>query len=138
MAIKKDLNAIALSQLPEATDTLGYWILGSKVNAGGNIESVKYSLGKLVRELEQTLQLERRMSYTIQQNPMRIFLAEPTTIYRVEGQNIASLKINGQNIDLDTNISLKIDAKSVVEINVERKLTDPEAFIYIYAKVRIL
>jgi len=126
-------------ELPEITDVSDFWILGSKWDkTEEDVYSGRYLLADYINEVAKKLQLERRLSINMElASPYDMFIGEAMTIYKVQGLNVSTLKINGVNVTLETNVNINIPAKSVVTFSVERQLTDPKAYLFIYARAKV-
>ncbi len=135
----KKLDAVQLSQLPVIDDPQGFWIFGSKSEEGGAFRSGRYLFDKL-EEYARNLQLERRISLTMETRRTEMFIGEEMTIYKVDTMNVKSLTINGETFtDLNNRvINKKIDTMSLLILEVEHQLTDPKAHLFIYAKAKIV
>jgi len=145
MAVKNK----SIMELPEITDLDDYWVLGSKQGeTEEEIFSGRYLLPKYIQEATQKIMLERRVHFKIYKDVEEIFLDEPTTIYKISTRNISSLSINGQDVALlpvdgydgvsEAETALDFDIHQVITVSSVKQLTDPSAFIYIYAKVRLI
>ncbi|MDR2954402.1 MAG: hypothetical protein LBV43_04910 [Prevotella sp.] len=91
-----------------------------------------------VDEIIGQMQMERRLTLNMGTATMDVYIDEPMTIYKVAGYNVATVKVNGVNVVLDATVSVSIPAKSVVTFECTRTLTDPTAYLYIYAKVKTI
>jgi len=132
---EKKLVPIPLSELPILQDDLGdFWLFCSKENPNNTFDSARFNLTEYLGIIQSNLQLERRLAITAETAQITMFIGESMTIYKVEADNVASLKINGINTAIDTDISIPIDSKSKVVFEIVRKLTDPAAYLFIYAK----
>lgn len=89
-----------------------------------------------VEEIIDQIQLERRLTLKMETATIDLYIDEPMTIYKAAGYNVASLKVNDVNVVLDTIVSVDVPAKSIVTFETTRVLTDPTAYLYIYAKVK--
>lgn len=130
---EKDLTPVPLSELPEINTPEGFWIFGSRSLSDGSYESGKY-LFENILQYAKNIQLERRISLRMENESTDMFIGEHMTIYRVEAKNVSSLKINNQDVVTDTDISIEIAPKSIVSFDITFQLTDPVAYLFIYAK----
>lgn len=133
---KEKITAVPLSDLPEINDPEGFWVFGSKDAGNGTFLSGRFLFDRLA-EYARKLQLERRISLRMESASTEMFIGEKMTIYRVEGQNISSLKINGQAVDMDRAVSIQVAPKSLVQFDIASQLTDPVAYLFIYAKAEL-
>lgn len=137
MTGKEKIAAVPLSELPRIEDPSGFWIFGSKEEAGGTFTSGRFLFDQLA-EYARKLQLERRISLRMESLSADMFIGEKMTIYRVEGKNVSSLKIDGQAVPTDTDIEIDVEPKSVVQFEITTELTDPVAYLFIYAKAEVV
>lgn len=131
----RKLVPVELSQLPAIENPSGFWIFGSKTEEDGTFSSGRYLFDKLA-EYARDLQLERRISLTMETEEMEMFIGEEMTIYKIVSQNVKTLKINGtviENVDNNT-LDLKVDKASILKLAITTKLSSPKAFLFIYAK----
>mgnify|MGYP000872147049 CR=1 FL=1 len=133
----KQIAAIPLSKLPEVEEPDNFYIFGSEELPNGTLDSRKYKLENLM-EYARNLQFERRISLTMERDTHTMFIGEEMTIYKVEVHNISELKINGQKIQTDKNIQVKISPKTLITFDVSRTNYDPVGYIFIYAKAKVL
>jgi hypothetical protein len=120
-----------------------FWHKTEDVIPIDNIENLGRILGDKIdrREIENItnqLLLERRLTLKMETAAIDLYIDEPMTIYKVAGHNIASLKINDTDVIIDATLSVGIPAKSIVRFEATRTLTDPTAYLYVYAKVKTI
>ena len=138
----RKLDPVALSSLAEIDDPAGFWIFGSKDKGDGTIESGRYLFENLA-EYARRLQLERRLTFTMERSAMDLFIDEPMTIYKVSAVNVGklSLVIGGVETVVEVNsnkeLEIEIPAKSIVTFNATRLLTDAVAYLYVYATLKL-
>lgn len=132
-----DIKTIKLSELDEIKDPDSFFVFASKTADDGTLESGKVRFDEL-GEVIKNLQLERRISLTMEALETDMFIGEEMTIYRVEALNISTLKINNSTVTPGTNIKLEIPKSSVVTFSVTRQGTDPKGYLFIYAKAKTL
>ncbi|MBB4036992.1 hypothetical protein GGR21_002906 [Dysgonomonas hofstadii] len=133
-------SPVELSQLPPIEDPVGFWIFGSKSDSQGNFESGRYEFTRLA-DYARNLQLERRISITMETDDFEMFIGEEMTIYRIVAKNVKTLYVNGDDIgDFDPDVNLEditIPKGSVMNIHIERLGTDTKAYLFIHAKAKI-
>lgn len=136
MQNNEKIDPVPLSELPIIADSEvdNMWVFASTESQNGIFTSGRYRLGDFLGEIAKTLQLERRISLRMETDATDMFIGENMTIYRVESRNVASLKINGVNTPMDSSISINIPPKSLVTFNIEFQMSDPVAYLFIYAK----
>lgn len=135
----KKLEPIELSRLPVIENPSNYWIFGSKTEKDGTLISGRYLLDSL-EEYARSLQLERRISFGMEAESLDMFIGEAMTIYKVEALNVAELSINGiviSNFDSD-NLSISINKRSLVNFKIKFQSLDPRAYLFIYAKAKVV
>lgn len=142
----RKLSPVPLSELTVIEEPKGFWIFGSK-EEGGKLVSGRYQFDRL-EEYASRLQLERRISATIENNPLKLFIGEEMTIYRIETKNVGTLKIGDTEIDLKrkaedntlagAKLNIKVKEFSVLNFDIEKQLSDPQAYLFIYAKARMI
>jgi len=131
-------SPVELSQLPPIEDPVGFWIFGSKSDGEGNFESGRYEFTRLA-DYARNLQLERRISLTMETSDFEIFIGEDMTIYKIVSKNVEALTICGDEIE-DPNsdeLDILIEKGTVMDIHIERQQTDPKAYLFIYAKAKM-
>lgn len=135
----KAITPIPLSELPILDeDTGNFWIFCSRENQDGTFDSVRFNLSEYLKLAEDSIQLERRISLNMETNTHTMFVGEPMTIYKVNGSNVSSLIINDVDVPLDsTDMPIDVPEKSFVDFTIERELTDPTAYLYVYARVKV-
>ncbi len=143
----RKLMPVPLSELDPITDPEGFWIFGSRIDENDNFVSGKYEFTKLA-EYASELQFERRIQLKLFSTNEEIFVGEPMDIYKVTTKNVSELKLNGQQIALETvggyddvrqaELDIKLNQYDILSIISEQLLSDPKLFIYIHAKVRKL
>ena len=126
----RKLDPVELSALKTIEDPKGFYIFGS-IEKDGKIESGKCLFDKLER-----LQLERRISLTMETTEVEMFIGEEMTIYKVDTLNVKSLTIDNETFTNLNNIQLekKIEKRSKVKFTIETLASDPTAYLFIYAK----
>lgn len=125
----------SILDLPIIEDTNGFWVLGSKQGtAPGQTFSGRYSLSDFLDDFAKKLQLERRLSLTMEMAEMTMLIGERMTIYRVEASNVSSVAINGQTVNVNANVNIEIQPMTLVKFAPVRTLTDATAYLFIYAK----
>lgn len=137
----EQLKAIPLSTLPEITDDKkgNYWVFASTEDKDGVFESGRYNLAKYINEANNYLQLERRISLTMERATHTMFIGEEMTIYKIETHNISKLIINNDEIDLSRFNPITITPKSLVTFDINRITeTEPIGYLFIYAKAKSL
>lgn len=127
------IDPIPLSELETITEADNFFVFASKIEPNGTYTSGRILFTNL-QETVKRLQLERRLSITMASSVHQMFVGEKMTIYRVEGLNVDTLKINDININLNANVNIVIPAKSLVTFAITTQLTDPSAYLFIYAK----
>jgi hypothetical protein len=92
-----------------------------------------------IANITKFLMLERKYQLTMEKPVQDLFFAEDVTIYFAGSKNVKTLtmEINGimTPIDLDTEVEILIPKGSVAWFHVERTLTDPTAYLYLFARV---
>ena len=133
------LTPIPLSELPILDEDTGdFWIFCSKENVNGIFNSGRFNLSEYLKLAEDSIQLERRISLNMETNTHTMFVGEAMTIYKVNGSNVSSLIINNADVPLDsTDMPIDVPEKSFVNFTIERELTDPTAYLYVYARVKV-
>jgi hypothetical protein len=125
----------SILDLPIIEDTNGFWVLGSKQGiTPEQTFSGRYSLSDFLDEFAKKLQLERRLSLTMETAEMTMLIGERMTIYRVEASNVSSVAINGQTVSVNANVNIEIQPMTLVKFAPVRTLTDATAYLFIYAK----
>ncbi|GAB6122265.1 hypothetical protein [Dysgonomonas termitidis] len=126
----RKLEPIELSALDTIENPKGFYIFGS-IEENGVMKSGKCKFDTLER-----LQLERRISLTMETKEMEIFIGEEMTIYKVDVLNVKSLTIDDEIFTNLNSIQLdkKIEKRSKVKFIIETQTTDPTAYLFIYAK----
>lgn len=132
-----DIKAIKLSDLNEIKDPDSFFVFASRTADDGTFESGKVRFDEL-GEIVKNLQLERRISLTMEALETEMFIGEEMTIYRVEASNVSTLKINNTAVTPGTNIKLEIPKSSIVTFSITRQNTDPKGYLFIYAKAKTL
>lgn len=127
------LTPVQLSELDTIVEADDFFIFASKTLPDGSYESGRILFTDL-QEAVKRLQLERRLSITMGSSVHQMFIGEQMTIYKVEGLNVGTLKVNNVSVNLDTTVNVVIPAKSLVTFTVTTQLTDPTAYLFIYAK----
>jgi hypothetical protein len=96
-------------------------------------------VNEIVTEAAKNLQLQRRIQLTMERTTQDLFFDEEMTIYRVGGNNVASMTVTigdtATPIALDTDVEVLIPAGSIAIFSIVKQLTDPTAYLYIRAKV---
>lgn len=135
----RKLAPVPLSSLDTIEDPSGFWVFVSKTNSDGSMVSGKYLFDQL-EEQAKRMQLERRISLTMESEDHEIFVGEEMTIYKIEAKNVGKLSINGKDIpNFDSRkLDEKIEKMSVVQLHIARQLTDPKSYLFIYAKAKLL
>ncbi|MDR1717437.1 MAG: hypothetical protein ACK5KN_13210 [Dysgonomonas sp.] len=126
----RKLDPVELSSLKTIEDPKGFYIFGS-IEENGVMKSGKCKFDTLDR-----LQVERRISLTMETTAMEMFIGEEMTIYKVDALNVKSLTIDDETFTNLNNIQLdkKIEKRSKVRFMIETQTTDPTAYLFIYAK----
>lgn len=137
----KKLQPVPLSELPDIGKPQDFWVFASKDNGDGTLSSGKFSLSDFLALAKDSLQLERRITMTIEQSSVDMYFDEELTIYKVTGVNIRSLNMvvgNSQTpVSLDQALNLKIPAKSIVTFNIDKSSMDVKTFLFIYARAKV-
>lgn len=130
----RKLDPVGLSELDIITEPKGFYIFGS-IEENGEMKSGRCLFDKLEK-----LQLERRISLTMETKEVEMFIGEEMTIYKVETDNVASLTIGDETFTNLNNIQLdkKIEKRSKVKFTIEPLTSDPTAYLFIYAKAELL
>lgn len=132
-------TAIPLSSLPEIKDNPGdFWVFASTEAGNGSMESGKFNLAEYLNGANKMLQLERRISLTMETNTHTMFIGETMSIYKIETLNVSKLVINEQEVSLPLAEPIEIPPRSLVSFTIERSATDPTAYLFIYAKAKEL
>lgn len=133
------LTPIPLSELPILSEDTGdFWVFCSRENKDGTFDSVRFNLSEYLKLAEDKIQLERRICLNMETNTHTMFIGEAMTIYKVNGSNVASLTINDVDVPIDsTDTPIDIDEKSFVTFTIDRELTNPTAYLYVYARVKV-
>jgi hypothetical protein len=127
---------VPLSELDEIKDPDSFFVFASRTNTDGTVESGKVmfaELGEAVRKI----QLERRISLTMESTSTDMFIGEEMTIYRVEGHNVGECRINGNIATIGSNVDIHIPKGSVVSFSATRPGTDPKGYLFIYARAKV-
>lgn len=134
----RKLTPVELSLLPAIENPSGFWIFGSKTEKDGSFSSGRYLFDKL-EEHANSLQLERRISLTMETEETEMFIGEEMTIYKIDSLNVGSLSINGEDFSNpnDKVFNKKIDKLTKVSFKITRQTTDPKAFLFIYTKAKM-
>lgn len=127
---------VPLSQLDEITNPDSFFVFASKTNEDGSIESGKVLFAEL-GEVVKKLQLERRISLTMESSGTEMFIGEEMTIYRIEAYNVSECRINGNIVPIGKNVDIHIPKGSLATFGITRPGTDPRGYLFIYAKAII-
>lgn len=132
---------IPLSELPiiQDAETGDFWVFASTENTNGLFDSGRFNLKAYLDTAKEALQLERRITLTLEAPSQDMLIGEEMTIYKVLSGNVASLNMTiGDTvtpIPLNTAVNVRIPAGAIVDFSVVKQLTDPKAYLYILAKV---
>lgn len=124
---------VPLSELDEIKNPDSFFVFASKTNADGTVESGKVMFAEL-GEVVKRLQLERRISLTMESAETDMFIGEEMIIYRLEAHNVSECRINGNSVPIGNDIEIPIPKGSVVTFGATRPGTDPKGYLFIYAK----
>ncbi|WP_165025670.1 hypothetical protein [Dysgonomonas sp. ZJ279] len=109
---------------------------------GDALTEVNRVVGEALKKLENaasSLQLERRISFGMEDNTMSMFFAEALTIYKIAGINVNTLDlvINNvsQSVAVNQTIDFKIPANALVTFSVTRQTIDNDLFLYLFGKI---
>lgn len=128
---------VPLSQLDEIDNPDSFYVFASKTEPDGTVESGKVlftELGDVVKKL----QLERRISLTMESRETEMFIGEEMTIYRVEAEKVLECRINDIVIPIGKDIEISVPKGSMVKLNVTRSDTDPKSYLFIFAKATLI
>ena len=128
---------VPLSQLDEIKDPDSFFVFASKTDPNGMVESGKVLFSEL-GEVVKKLQLERRISLTMEATETDMFIGEEMTIYRVEGYNVSECRINGNVVPVGKDVAVAIPKSSLNTFSIVRTGTDPKGYLFIYAKATVL
>lgn len=128
-------TAIPLSSLPEIKDNPGdFWVFASSEAENGTMESGKFNLAEYLSNANRMLQLERRISLTMETSIHTMFIGEAMSIYKIETLNVSKLIIDEQEVSLPLAEPIEIPPLSLVTFAIERPGTNPTGYLFIYAK----
>ncbi len=128
---------VPLSQLDEIKDPDSFFVFASKTDPNGMVESGKVLFSEL-GEVVKKLQLERRISLTMEATETDMFIGEEMTIYRVEGYNVSECSINGNPVPVGSDINIPIPKSTLTTFSIVRSGTDPKGYLFIYAKATVI
>lgn len=128
---------VPLSELTTINDPDSFYVFASKKNTDGSVESGKVEFGELGDAVKK-LQLERRISLTMESRETEIFIGEEMTIYRVEAYKVSECHINGNVVPVGRDIEISVPKGSMVTLNVTRSDTDPRSYLFIFAKATLI
>jgi hypothetical protein len=126
-----------LSELDEIKEPDSFFVFASRTNTDGTVESGKVMFAEL-GEAVKRIQLERRISLTMESTSTDMFIGEEMTIYRVEGHNVGECRINGTIVAIGSDINIAIPRSTVTTFSITRSLTDSKGYLFIYAKAKLL
>lgn len=128
---------VPLSELDEIKDPDSFFVFASRTNADGSVESGKVMFAEL-GEAVKRIQLERRISLTMESTATDMFIGEEMTIYRVEGHNVGECKINGNVVAIGEDVGVSLRKGELSTFSIIRTLTDSKSYLFIYAKAKLL
>ncbi|MDU1889531.1 MAG: hypothetical protein E6767_02470 [Dysgonomonas sp.] len=134
----RKLAPVELSSLDVIDEPSGFWVFVSRED-NGVMTSGRYLFDDLEKFARQ-MQLERRISITMETDDHEIFVGEEMTIYKVESKNISSFSINGKQIENFNTKPLdeKLEKGTVAKFHITRPLTDSTAYLFVFAKAKLI
>jgi hypothetical protein len=126
---------VPLSELDEIKDPDSFFVFASRTNADGSVESGKVMFAELGEAIKK-LQLERRISLTMESNETEMFIGEEMTIYRIEGYNVSECRVNGNVVPIGKEVEVSLPKGELSTFSATRPLTDSKAYLFIYAKAK--
>ncbi len=94
-----------------------------------------------IENITSRLLLERRLTFKVETSTIDLFIDEAMTIYKVAACNVSGLSLTiGEAetpIEIGADIEVGIPAGSIAVFNVERQLSDPVAYLYVYGRVNV-
>ncbi|WP_165027275.1 hypothetical protein [Dysgonomonas sp. ZJ279] len=86
-----------------------------------------------------TLQLQRRISFAMEDTTMQMFFSEGMIISKIAAVNVDRLELIIDNVSqvvvVNSDINVSIAANSIVTFFVNRQTIDIQAFLYLYGKL---
>ena len=128
---------VPLSQLDEIKNPDSFFVFASKTNLDGTIESGKVLFTEL-SEAVKKLQLERRISLTMESTQTEIFIGEEMNIYRIEGYNVSECRVNGNVVSIGKDVEVSLPKGELSTFSAIRSLTDSTAYLFICAKAKLV
>lgn len=128
---------VPLSQLDEIENPDSFYVFASKTEPDGTVESGKVlftELGDAVKKL----QLERRISLTMESRETEMFIGEEMTIYRVEGHNVGECIINDKVIPIGKDVEISLTKGELSKFGITRPLSDSKSYLFIFAKATLI
>lgn len=128
---------VPLSDLDEIRNPDSFFVFASKTNADGSVESGKVMFDKLGEAIKK-LQLERRISLTMESTQTDMFIGEEMTVYRVEAYHVSECRINGVLVPVGKNVEIHIPKGALVTFSAVNSGTDPNCYLFIYARATMI
>lgn len=134
----RKLDPVQLSHLETIDDPSAFWIFGSKEEADGSLRSGKYQFDKLA-DYARRLQLERRISLTMETQQTEMLIGEDMTIYKIDTLNVSTITIGDIKVSKPDGKILNINIKkgSLVKFVVESLTSDATVYLFIHAKAKL-
>lgn len=132
-----NIKAVPLSELPVIKEPDSFFVFASKTDENGVMESGRVMFDEL-KEMVRKLQLERRISLTMESTETEMFIGEEMTIYRVEAYNVGELRVNTKVVTIGKDVNVVIPKSTLATFSITRSGTDPKGYLFIYAKAKLL
>lgn len=140
--MSNNLKIIKVSDLPESKNVDNTYFFGYETQRPIDQQSVKIPFSSVAKASS-----ERRIAMVMESTTQIIPLAEPMSIYKATGKNLAKLEIKANAstdnywVNIPLNSAVNIDLSAYVEhdalIRVTRTSIDNICTVYLFTKVKI-